>query len=294
MFQDSTIITRTVIFIIALMAATLIGLYFLFGHMNTIQLRNEGRSIATQVVAFRGWIASKGVVWVRDHETDYLGKYTCRGQDGQHDFFSKNPALATRQLSNRFNRLSRRATFRVTSSNYRNPDNRPGVFEDDAQLAFEKNPKLAEYYQNGAENFYYARPLIIKKGCLKCHGDPAKAPRVVVEKYGDLRGFGYKVGDVRGVISVKIPTKGMLKATLLDVGPWLAAWALAVLGLTIVFTKKTIVEPVRKMHMIFEKIVHGQRLGVEDSMYVAHDTRNEIGRLALAIQKLASKVARRQ
>lgn len=289
MFQDSSIITKAVIFLIFFIAASMAGLYFLLGQMNVIQLRNESRSIAGQVVAFRGWVAQTGVVWVKGNETDFLGKYTCNGDT---TFFSKNPALATRQLSDRFNAQSSRATFKVTSSNYRNPQNTPDVFEDDAELQFRKDASLKEYYVSGKENFRYAKPLHIKKGCLKCHSDPASAPKEVVDKYGDLRGFGYRLGEVRGVISVTIPTKGMIKATMFEIGPWVLGWIIAVIAIVIIYIKSAFVKPIMQMHRMVSKITLGEQLGIEDSMFVSKDTSNEMSKLAFVIQNLASKFKR--
>jgi hypothetical protein len=289
MFQDSSIVTKAVIFLILFIAASMAGLYLLLGQINVMQLRNESRSIAGQVVAFRGWVAQTGVVWVKGKETDFLGKYSCNGDT---TFFSKNPALATRQLSARFNAQSSRATFRVTSSNYRNPENTPDIFEDDAELQFRNNVDLKEYYVSGKDEFRYAKPLYIKKGCLKCHSDPANAPKEVVEKYGDLRGFGYRLGEVRGVISVTIPTKGMLEATMFEIGPWVLGWIIALIAMVILYTKSVFVKPINQMRKIVAKITAGQPLSIEDSLFVSKDTSNELGKLALAIQNLASRFKR--
>jgi len=53
--------------------------------------------------------------------------------------------------------------------------------------------------------------LIIKQGCLKCHGIPnqqvpPKLYQALVKDYGPVA-FNYKVGDIRGMVSVEVPMK---------------------------------------------------------------------------------------
>ncbi len=168
-------------------------------------LRNEAAAVADQVIAFRAWVAGTGMVWVNRLAPgfpDYLAK---RENFHGDTFYGKNPALATRELSTIANKLSSRVTFLVTSDEYRQPANKPDSFEREA-IAIFKNDKSLKYvdgYQGG--DYRYARPIFIKKSCLKCHGDPEDAPSEVIEKYGSKKAFGYKVGDVRGIVSVTLP-----------------------------------------------------------------------------------------
>jgi len=190
-----------------MMAIILMGLGFYLGvqDLKLKQLRNEARAVAEQVVSFRAWVANSGVVWVDQLSADfhdYLGEKMV--QEGE-KIFSKNPALATRELSTIVAKSSTRATFRVTSDDYRNPINAPDEFEKRAlrTLKEESGQGFVENIGNG--KYFYAQPIYVKKSCLRCHGDPKDAPRDVIEKYGDKRAFGYKVGDVRGIISVALP-----------------------------------------------------------------------------------------
>mgnify|MGYP001474827092 FL=1 len=93
--------------LVLIVAGLFIGIYTL----KTNQLRNEAMASAEQVLAFRAWVANTGVVWV-DHLApdfpDYLGKRA--SSDGTMEFFSKNPALATRELSTIVSKTATRAT----------------------------------------------------------------------------------------------------------------------------------------------------------------------------------------
>ena len=48
-------------------------------------------------------------------------------------------------------------------------------------------------------------PKVSKKGCLRCHGDPQKAPEDVIKTYGQNTGYGYKPGEIVGVSLVGVP-----------------------------------------------------------------------------------------
>ena len=103
--------------------------------------------------------------------------------------------------------------IKQTSLKYRNPLNKPNANEKRILKIFEKK-HLPEYWEigknkNGAEVIRYAKPLTIKKACLKCHGVtykdvPAKLYKALVKDYGN-KAFNYKLGDIRGMVSVEIP-----------------------------------------------------------------------------------------
>ncbi|MGX9727136.1 MAG: c-type heme family protein [Candidatus Electronema sp. VV] len=167
--------------------------------------RNEARAVADQVTAFRLWIAQSGMIWVQKLAPgfhDFLGEQA-DAKGGT--FYGKNPALATRELAQIAQREDARAFFRVTSDNWRKEENAPDAFEAAAIARFKEDKSLefVESYEGGM--YRYAQPLFLEQGCLPCHGDPKDAPPAVLEKYGSDKAFGYKVGQVRGVVSVTVP-----------------------------------------------------------------------------------------
>ena len=103
--------------------------------------------------------------------------------------------------------------IKQTSLKYRNPLNKPNIYEKRILNIFEKK-HLPEYWEigknsKGEEVIRYAKPLIIKKACLKCHGIPNKQVppklyKALVKDYGN-KAFNYKIGDIRGMVSVEIP-----------------------------------------------------------------------------------------
>ena len=188
------------------------ALFASLGKLRDQVLRNEAEAVADQVVSFRAWVADSGMVWV-NKLTPQFDEYLAIHEMGDSDrFYGKNPALATRELSTIANKTSTRASFTVTSDDVRQKANAPDTFEKAsiAQFTSNSSTQFVEKYEAGS--YRYARPLIVKEGCLKCHGDPKDAPAAVITKYGDKKAFHYKVGDVRGIISVTLPSISLMEA----------------------------------------------------------------------------------
>lgn len=84
---------------------------------------------------------------------------------------------------------------RITSPNFLNPNNAPNDIEKEALKKFEKGQK--EYYKfinhNGKKTFFYMAPLYVEEGCLLCHKEQ-----------------GYKLGDLRGGISVYLKSESVM------------------------------------------------------------------------------------
>jgi signal transduction histidine kinase len=111
-------------------------------------------------------------------------------------------------------KLSRDTGFYIkqTSQKYRNVKNLPDSKEREILKKLEKN-NLKEYWEisklNGKDSIRYGKSVYIKQECLACHGEVGKDVSKqmydkIVSIYGD-RGFGYKLGELRGMISVGIP-----------------------------------------------------------------------------------------
>ena len=56
--------------------------------------------------------------------------------------------------------------------------------------------------------FYrYSKPLLISKKCLLCHGKKTMLPKsikeILAKKYPNDKAVDFKIGDIRGMISIK-------------------------------------------------------------------------------------------
>ncbi|MCD8554863.1 ATP-binding protein [Seleniivibrio sp.] len=128
------------------------------------------------------------------------------------------PAVATKELSKYAERMTD-FRFHITSMQLINPENAPDEYEIKALGLFAEGAKEhQEIITVGKDRFYrYMAPLYVNKACLECH---------------DYQ--GYKIGDLRGGISVTIPMKSLEKAMAVNNRNYLITGFAAFLG--IVFT----------------------------------------------------------
>jgi signal transduction histidine kinase len=161
--------------------------------MVTNQLDMQAKALFKQVVITRRWVAEHGGIFIEKlpwvEPNPYLRNATITDVKGKH-YIKENPAMVTKQLS-RYAEREKLYVFHITSLKLMNPENAPDEFETKALRAFDEK-KLAEASTielMGASYYYrYIAPLYVENACLDCH-----------------RKQGYKVGDVRGAISVSIP-----------------------------------------------------------------------------------------
>jgi hypothetical protein len=160
-----------------------------------LQLRESAKAYYEQILITRLWNADHGGVYVEitgdtkpnpyldDPERDIITM-------GGRRYTKINPAFMTRQIAAL---ATKKGTykFHITSLKPVNPDNRPDVWETGMLRSFEKG--LGEGFEitdfEGNEYFRYMAPLYIEQQCLECHGKN-----------------GYNVGDIRGGLSISIPT----------------------------------------------------------------------------------------
>ncbi len=105
---------------------------------------------------------------------------------------------------------------RVSFKN-RNENNSPDDFEKQVLSKFEllhQNKELnsetehAEIVQEGEFKYLrYLKPILIQAECLNCHGSETdiipEVKQLIAQKYSNDKAFGYKIGDLRGAVSLK-------------------------------------------------------------------------------------------
>lgn len=135
----------------------------------------------------RLWNAKYGGIYAfpqaGQNPNPYLKNNSIR-DDHNRTMIKINPAWMTRQLSE----LAKidGYHFRITSLNPLNPNNKPNKFETKAlQYMFDNNDTRYYAFNEATKEFQYMGALITKQACLACHQHQ-----------------GYKVGDIRGGISV--------------------------------------------------------------------------------------------
>lgn len=109
-----------------------------------------------------------------------------------------------------------RIDYKLAADNPRNPINNASADELKLLRYFRDNPNVKEYssiiHENNHNYIYYAMPIEPSKAsCMKCHSTPEKAPVELLKQYGDTAGFGESVGNIRAIISLKMPFDDELK-----------------------------------------------------------------------------------
>ncbi|MBL7002493.1 MAG: diguanylate cyclase, partial [Gammaproteobacteria bacterium] len=103
-------------------------------------------------------------------------------------------------------------TFNNKSDRPRNPSNMADKFELEDINWFRTNKietsRIREVtLESGLQVTQYTAPIWIEPICLKCHSSKKVTPDGLVELYPDDPSFGYQVGDLRGIVSIRIPAE---------------------------------------------------------------------------------------
>ena len=161
--------------------------------------RERGSVLFHLVELTRDWNALHGGVYVPVTETTQPNPYLKHPRrdlqtvDGVR-LTMINPAYMTRQIAE-LAEQSDGVRYHITSLRPIRPANAPDPWESRALKSFEEGrSEVLELVTDahGARHRYMA-PLIVKHQCLKCHADG-----------------GYKLGEIRGGISVSMPAEKML------------------------------------------------------------------------------------
>lgn len=132
-----------------------------------------------------------------------------KGESYAVKFCNLNAIEITDSLSVKYQCLIRRV-----SMNNRNPSNEPfDEFEKKQLEKFilnkEEGKPIKDEIKQKKNTFFYFKPIFVAtESCLKCHGERGKdidlATEIKLYKYYPLdKATGYKVGDLRGMWSIK-------------------------------------------------------------------------------------------
>lgn len=109
-----------------------------------------------------------------------------------------------------------RLYFKMASDDPRNEKNVADALELEL-LHRMRSGELAKYSEmvkvDGHYSLYYAIPVDkTVASCLRCHGEPQTAPREMLAQYGETRAFHAVEGDIRALISIRVPLDAQIKA----------------------------------------------------------------------------------
>lgn len=153
------------------------------------------RAFFEEVALTRHWNAEHGSVYVPVTETTQPNPHLnipnrdIRVSD-ELTLTAVNPAFMTRQLAE-LAEQSHGVRFHITSLNPIRPENKATPWEQMALARFEQGEQEVGQldWVDGKPIYRYMAPLVTGKACLKCHAHQ-----------------GYRLDDIRGGISVTLPT----------------------------------------------------------------------------------------
>ena len=161
----------------------------------------QGHSLIREELLTRARAHFNSIIITRKWNSNYGGVFVLKTEGVESNPFLENPDLSTndgRVLTNRTpeimtREISRAAAseggvkFHLTSLNPLNPENLPNEWEARALRLFETGvQETFDDYREGKKLYYrYMAPLRVEKSCLTCHAKQ-----------------GYRVGDIRGGISI--------------------------------------------------------------------------------------------
>ncbi len=229
MSQQIKILRKMIIYLVALW--TLIVSVFLannlwlkYNHANNGAI-NEAKLSLKKDLAFRTWVASHGGVYVpitkETPPNPYLSHIPKRNIQtiDKDNFTLMNPAYALAELM-RNNANAYGSKNKITSTILLNPNNAPDKWEKKALKIIEQSRQIF-YEKQTIKNQEYIRllkPFVTEEACLKCHGFQ-----------------GYKLGDIRGGISVSINIEPYYEEALNEIKPiviqFITLWLIGLIGL---------------------------------------------------------------
>lgn len=262
--------------------------YLILQNIYLQELKAQAQTVVGNVEAFGTWVAQGGRVWVKGKSSDsFLSQESfalLNDSQEQVHFFSKNPALAQREFSEVVAKSASPAKFRMTSQNVMNPVNAPDAFEI-AALAKVGGAGVVEYSDFVGGDYRYAKAVYHKESCIACHGDAKNAPADVISRYGTQRGFGFKAGDLAGVISVTIPSRKLYESIWGFVGIKELALILTSIVLALWFVRSALLVPIKRLTEAAHDISTGKDTHI-DTEGIDTNTNNELHQLTLAISRM--------
>ena len=254
-----------IIWSLLLSAILTIIIYRVYAYAEYVATKKAQTSV-NKDLAYRSWVASHGGVYVPVDKNTPPNKYLANIKNRDFhaigkDFTLMNPAYTLSQMMENYSKLYGIKTH-ITSNNVLNPANKPDTWETLALNKIEQTQKDYKElsYIGDKEYLRLMKPLVTKKSCLKCHAFQ-----------------GYKIGDIRGGVSVSIPMKDLYsdafnKAAYIA-GLFFLIWLAGIFSIYL-FLKK-IYSYIDEKELLYEEYIYGLVSVVEkrDTYTAGHSSR---------------------
>ncbi len=243
-------------------------------------LLNEARSIRGMMTATR---------------RVYRHQFMISGLPLNEDTIGFLPAHALSRISTEFsNRVTSGLSFNNVSDKPRNPALMADKVELQAIQFFRTHPdqreRMTPFTTDEGKSFYhFSTPLWITKDCLKCHGKREDAPPSIQKMYDTA--YDYKLGDLRGILSIKLPAEELERRALKQVwnsGLNYLLGFLCTLLAVFLLLKRTVLNRISALTAATSRLASGDY----DTRLVTHGA-DEITRVSSAFNSMAEAIASR-
>lgn len=272
-------IRHKLVILLAVLLVALNGTIALFIYKRTRnefikEFREKAKLIAMELETTRNYLAS--ALQESDIEIDEKTKYFI-------------PAVSGHAIGEKFAEKTG-YTIKQTSLKFRRKENRPDAFEEKVLLEMEKDPNFSEYWAEDiiggkrVERYLYA--LHVKEDCLLCHGPKERAPEFIRKNYEI--GYDYKVGDVRGAISVIVPKEIAERRFAANIVFFITISAVSVILIVaiIFFITRKFMKPIERLTAAVTTITKTADL----TPRVNISSNDEVGQLAMAFNDMSTKL----
>ena len=194
-------------------------------------------------------------------------------------------------------------SYKEAATNPTAPQDRADTFETEVLRRFRQDRKVAELSGfrtlNGQLVFYNARPMVVgDPACLSCHTTPETAPPAMVERYGSIDGFGWKLNDVIAAQMVYVPAAEVYRRSW---STWISvmlisvsSFALALVAFNLLL-QRTVVKPIGQMAELARRISEDDiDETAPKSMESVAQRSDELGQMARVFERMAKEVYARE
>ncbi|MDJ0741430.1 MAG: DUF3365 domain-containing protein [Gammaproteobacteria bacterium] len=201
--------------------------------------------------------------------------------------------VAISRVAENFKGMQQNYSIRNVSDNPLNAKNSPQPLERDVLQRFRSDRDLREVrvegLLDGQQMLVRSAPIVSKKGCLRCHGEPSKVPAEVTAEYGRGSGYHYKVGDVVGLEVVGVPIADIdsiaMQRSLIAIGLLTLLFALVFVAINLL-VRRNLISPMLQITETAHAIAKGR---LDQPLNMPRD--DEIGDLARSVELLRRSFA---
>lgn len=200
------------------------------------------------------------------------------------------PAYSATEVLNQLAKAFPDYSYKEATLNPTNPRDRAVDWEADIvsrfRAAADQKELIGERDTPLGRTLYIARPLrITNPACLVCHDTIERAPKTLIDKYGQANGFGWKLNEVVGAQVVSVP----MSVPLARAEKTFHVFMISLVGIFVaigvvlnLMLWAMVIRPVTKLSKLADRISLGE-VGAPEFKVGGRD---EIGRLAESITRM--------